>query len=302
MENELVIFEQRELLGKHFRIYGDIENPIFLAKDVAEWIEHSNVSVMLSNVDEDEKKLIEISTVNNAYGRNANLISSTWFLTEDGLYEVLMQSRKPIAKQFKKEVKEVLKYIRKTGKYEVNPNATRKDNCILKIFNSINDLDRIDALKEFEQIVASETAKPFIAKIAENQPKVDFANTIGTSQGTLSINEFAKVVEKDFKGLGRNTLFSVLRNKEILTKQDNNKPYQRYILNGCFGVTEVVKNGYTFSVTRITGKGQDMVYKLLRKTFPNGKVTQWGNSDQNDLKLGNKAVDKIYTYRSIVNG
>ena len=40
-----------------------------------------------------------------------------WFLTEDGLYEVLMQSRKPIAKQFKKKVKEILKQIRKTGGY-----------------------------------------------------------------------------------------------------------------------------------------------------------------------------------------
>ena len=40
-----------------------------------------------------------------------------WLLTEDGLYEVLMQSRKPIAKQFKKEVKEILKSIRKSGAY-----------------------------------------------------------------------------------------------------------------------------------------------------------------------------------------
>ena len=43
----------------------------------------------------------------------------TWFLTEDGLYEVLMQSRKPQAKQFKKGVKEILKSIRRTGCYSV---------------------------------------------------------------------------------------------------------------------------------------------------------------------------------------
>ena len=52
------IIEQREVLGKQFRIYGDFENPLFLAKDVAEWIEHSDVSSvnkMLNNVDEDEK-------------------------------------------------------------------------------------------------------------------------------------------------------------------------------------------------------------------------------------------------------
>lgn len=61
------------------------ENPLFLARDVAEWIDYdiSNVSKMVKNVDEDEK----ISTRTNN--------TSAWFLTEDGLYEVLMQSRKP---------------------------------------------------------------------------------------------------------------------------------------------------------------------------------------------------------------
>lgn len=114
---QLEIVEERNLLGKEFRIYGTKENPLFLAKDVAEWIEHSNVSMMLGKVDDEEKELISIPTLNNAYGRNSNLMSDTWFLTEDGLYEVLMQSRKPIAKAFKKEVKKILKQIRATGGY-----------------------------------------------------------------------------------------------------------------------------------------------------------------------------------------
>lgn len=105
------IIEQREVLGKQFRIYGDFENPLFLAKDVAEWIEHSDVSMMLSKTDDDEKLIqtILVSGQNRKY----------WFLTEDGLYEVLMQSRKPIAKQFKKQVKAILKEIRKTGSYSI---------------------------------------------------------------------------------------------------------------------------------------------------------------------------------------
>ena len=105
--NELQIIEEREVLGREFRIYGDFENPLFLAKDVAEWIEYdiSNVSKMVSNVDENEKI---ITRINN---------TSATFLTEDGLYEVLMLSRKPIAKEFKKQVKEILKTIRKTGSY-----------------------------------------------------------------------------------------------------------------------------------------------------------------------------------------
>lgn len=88
--------EQREVLGKEFRIYGDKANPLFLAKDVAEWIDYSKsngkykVSQMISTVDGDEKSVYIIDTL----GGNQEM----WFLTEDGLYEVLMQSRKPIAK------------------------------------------------------------------------------------------------------------------------------------------------------------------------------------------------------------
>lgn len=114
MENNLIIFEEREVLGRDFKIYGDKDNPLFLAKDVAEWIEHSNVSMMLEKVDDEEKEIIRIGTLNNTY--------SAWFLTEDGLYEVLMQSRKPIAKQFKKEVKKILKELRNTGKVDLIEN------------------------------------------------------------------------------------------------------------------------------------------------------------------------------------
>ncbi|OFD03453.1 hypothetical protein BTGOE5_12930 [Bacillus thuringiensis] len=77
---------------------------MFLAKDVAEWIGHTNTSVMLNLVDEDEKETHEFTTLNNNYSRERHLVTKKTFLTEDGIYEVLMQSRKPIAKQWKKEV------------------------------------------------------------------------------------------------------------------------------------------------------------------------------------------------------
>lgn len=88
--NEIQILDQREVLGKQFTIYGDFENPLFLAKDVAEMIDYevSNVSKLVQSVDNDEKILTRINN------------TSAYFLTEDGLYEVLMQSRKPIAKRF----------------------------------------------------------------------------------------------------------------------------------------------------------------------------------------------------------
>lgn len=100
------------LLGKEIDVYGSVDEPLFLAKDVAEWIEHTQPSKMVETVDEDEKLMGTIFLS----GQNREV----WMLTESGLYEVLMQSRKPIAKQFKKGVKEILKTIRKTGSYSVS--------------------------------------------------------------------------------------------------------------------------------------------------------------------------------------
>lgn len=108
--NELSILDERVVLEKQFKIYGTKENPLFLAKDVAKWIEHSNPSKMVATIDEEEKTTLTISY-------NGNMTTNQLFLTEDGFYEVLMQSRKPIAKEFKKEVKKILKQIRQTGGY-----------------------------------------------------------------------------------------------------------------------------------------------------------------------------------------
>jgi len=106
---ELEILKKQELLGKQITVYGTKEEPLFLAKDVAEWIEHSKVSMMLESIDEDEKLKEVILTS----GQKREM----WFLTENGVYEVLMQSRKPIAKEFKKQVKHILKEIRLNGGY-----------------------------------------------------------------------------------------------------------------------------------------------------------------------------------------
>ena len=99
LENEVT------LMGKTFNVYGTVEEPLFRAKDVADWIEHSNVSAMVQSVDDDEKLTINISY---SEVRKHDEI----FLTENGVYEVLMLSRKPIAKEFKKEVKKMLHTLR----------------------------------------------------------------------------------------------------------------------------------------------------------------------------------------------
>ena len=104
-----------------------------LAKDVAEWIEHKKPSEMLEIIDDDEKLKAIVSL--SGQGREM------WFLSENGLYEVLMQSRKPIAKQFKKKVKEILKSIRKHGAYIT-------DEVLDKLIEQQPKVDMYDAVMD----------------------------------------------------------------------------------------------------------------------------------------------------------
>lgn len=117
MKNELVnVIEEREVFGKEFKIYGTVEAPLFLAKDIAECIDYSktgkgsyDVSKMIKTVDDDEKTMGIVSTFGG--------IQKVWFLTENGLKQVLVNSRKHKAK-------ELLNLIEDRYKYKKTPKET----------------------------------------------------------------------------------------------------------------------------------------------------------------------------------
>lgn len=106
---EIKIINKSIFLDKEIDVWGSVECPLFRASDVAEWIGHSDISTMLKMVDNDEK-LTQTLFVS---GQRREV----WMLTEDGLYEVLMHSRKKVAKQFRKGVKKILHEIRTKGGY-----------------------------------------------------------------------------------------------------------------------------------------------------------------------------------------
>ncbi len=124
MNLEIQVIDRTEILEHEVTMYGDLENPLFLAKDVANWIGHSHTTRMLENIDEEEK-------LNGAIFHAGQKREMT-FLTEDGLYEVLMQSRKPIAKQFKKRVKKLLKDLR-LNRFNPYSNMSKELQAILMV-------------------------------------------------------------------------------------------------------------------------------------------------------------------------
>lgn len=271
------VLTSKQVLGKDFKVYGTIENPLFLAKDVAEWIEHSNPSKMLDSIDEDEKvrKFCEIENefLTKSYKPCKSITyvgANRWFLTENGLYEVLMQSTKPIAKQFKKQVKAILKEIRTKGGYiatsEEDTEETILARAVLLAQATIEKKNKqIEQMKEDIYVLEEE--------IETNAPKVLFADAVSTSQRSCLISELAKILTQNGYEIGQNRLFKKLREDGYLCKSGSsyNQPTQRAMEMGLFEIkqTSITKpDGHVIvNVTpKVTGKGQIyFINKFLNK-------------------------------------
>lgn len=250
MNTQLQVIDQREVLGKEFRIYGDKENPLFLAKDVATWIENTNTSQMVKNVDKEEKvkKIAPIYNVYNGQYENQECL----FLTEDGLYEVLMQSRKPIAKEFKKEVKKILKQIRLTGG-AVNDEEEFIKNYFPSFSEEVKQAMVLDLKHQNEKIKK------------ELDEKTKFINQISASANSMLVRDVAHLVSKEGIKIGEKRLWAKLRDWNLVTQE--NKPYQRFIEQGLFEVSQfTIQTNHGIKLkhtTRVTGKGQVYIIKKL---------------------------------------
>ena len=259
MRNELQVIDEREILGKRFRVYGDFENLLFLAKDVAEWIDYAktsngsyDVSKMLKTIDEDEKLIRKIFVS----GQNRNM----WFLTEDGFYEVCMQSTKPNAKIFKKEVKKILKTIRKTGMYMT-------DNVWDTITNNPEKLGEVlinygKVKRELEQLEEENQIQKQL--IAEYKPIKEYVDTILSSEDTMTITQIAA----DY-GLSAYELNKTLNEQRVIRKVGGQWILYAEHMNKGYTKSETItvkrKNGTEKVVpnTRWTQKGRLFVHNLL---------------------------------------
>lgn len=225
-------------------MYGSVDFPWFMAKDVAEWIDYSKgsngkyqITNMVKKVDENEKGLKSFKTLGG--------IQETWALTKDGLYECCMRSTKPIAKQMKKEIKIYLKSIRLTGAAIPKGN---EQQMVDYYFSSFSDDIKLMMVKELQE------------KVNYLQ---DFYNDLMNTEGLMPINRMAKEL-----AIGEYKLFTYLRNKKILfyDKDNINLPYERFRKEGKFAVKEMpCPDGNIRSVTYATKKGLEYVCKLLRK-------------------------------------
>lgn len=247
MENNIQVFNNEEFGEVRTVMVSD--EPWFVAADVCKALELSNPTVAVSRLDEDERSKFNL-------GRQGEGI----IVNEAGLYSLILGSRKPEAKVFKRWIThDVIPAIRKTGGYIQGEESMSDDDLIARAL--------VMAQKKIE--LREQQLKENDAQLKLQKPKVDFADHVTDSDNAIDMGTFAKYAQKQGITMGRNTLFKWLRDQGVL--MDNNVPYQRYLNAGWFRVIENIYNTgsgqYTTHKTLVTGRGQVALINYIRKNY-----------------------------------
>jgi len=245
--NKLQVFNNQEFGSVRTLTLND--EPWFVGKDVAKILGYVDTNKAIAmHVDEDDK--LNDKTALSLGQRGG------WFINESGLYSLILSSKLPSAKKFKRWVtSEVLPALRKTGQYQV------------KELSGSELMAR--ALIEAQNVLA---AKDKV--IEEMKPKVVFADAVATSHTSILVGELAKILKQNGIDMGQKRLFAWLREKGYLIKRqgtDYNMPTQKAMDLGLFEIKEgSYVNGSGVNITtktpKVTGKGQQyFINKFLAK-------------------------------------
>lgn len=256
--NELKLFENEEF-GK-VRVL-EIENePWFVAKDVCDILELSNPSVALKNLDEDERTKLNL-------GRQGN----TNLINESGLYALVVRSRKPEAKKFRKWItSEVLPSIRKHGVYMT-------DNILNQVLDNpdflIGLLTNLKEEKEKRQKLEKEKE--------ENKPLVDFATRILDKGENILVREVAKIASDEGYSIGERRLYNKLREWGYVCKSSTEATQYAIDKGYMVVITRVIDTPYGHKqvhTSLVTPRGQvnivERLIKLQKKEESQGLITR----------------------------
>lgn len=198
--NELKIFNNEEF-GQIRAIEQDGE-PWFVGKDVAEALGYSNSRKALSDhVDEEDKGVTKRDTLGGAQDMT--------IINESGLYSLVLSSKLPTAKKFKRWVtSEVIPSIRKHGAYLTDQKI---EELLISPDTIINLATQIKEEREKNKVLAEE--------IKVMKPKAQFADAVNASPTASAIGDLAKLVRQNGVDIGRNRMFEDFRNWGFLHKK-----------------------------------------------------------------------------------
>ena len=241
--NDLKIFENKEFGEIRTAIVED--EPMFCLTDVCKALGLTNSRNVADRLDDDERCKLDLHRQ-----------GETWFVTESGLYAVILRSDKPNAKKFRKWVtSEVLPSIRKNGGYIAGQDTMSDDELMARALQVAQN-------KILERDKQIETMKP----------KAIFADAVAASHTSILIGDLAKLISQNGVSIGQKRLFKWLRDNGYLIKRegsDRNMPTQRSMEMKLFEVKESTISNPDGSVRitrtpKVTGKGQQyFVNKFL---------------------------------------
>ena len=262
--NELKVFKHSEF-GTLRGVEIDGESWL-VGKDVAERLGYANTKDALSaHVDEDDKRILqksEIATFENHIPKSALAVDFVWadipnrgltIINESGLYSLVLGSKLPNAKKFKRWVtSEVLPAIRKHGGYltaEKVEEALLNPDVLIRLATELKD--------------EREARRALESKVAEDAPKVLFAQAVEQAENSILVGDLAKLIKQNGTDIGQKRLFERLRAEGYLgTRGENyNMPTQRAMEMQLFRISERTINNPDGSVrltrtVKVTGKGQ----------------------------------------------
>lgn len=228
--------------------FGDIRamsidgDPWFVGKDIAERLGYTNpLKAIRNHVDPEDKGVNEMDTPG---GRQPLIL-----INESGLYSLVLSSKLPSAKAFKRWVThDVIPTIRKTGGYVDDTSA-----FVNAYFPELNETQKTVIGTMLDE------SRRMGQQLKEQAPKVLFADAVTASSTSILIGELAKLIKQNGVEIGQNRLFKWLRENGFLMR--DNMPTQYAMERGLFVVTERTINNPDGSVritrtTKVTGKGQ----------------------------------------------
>lgn len=227
------------------------DEPYFVGKDVAEILGYERpTDAVRKRVDPDDRGVAKMETPSGA--------QEMTIINESGLYSLILSSKLPKAKEFKRWVTaEVLPAIRKTGGY-VNDTAQFVESYF----------GQLDPSQKHALTMMFDESKRMSAQLKEQAPKVLFANAVETAHNSILIGDLAKIIRQNGVDIGQKRLFDWMRQNGYLIKggQSKNMPTQKAMDMNLFEVKESTVNNPDGSVritrtTKVTGKGQTYFVK-----------------------------------------
>lgn len=239
--NELQIFNSEEF-GEVRTVVLNSET-MFCLVDVCKALDIKNATDVAKRLDDDERTRLNL-------GRQGE----TNFVTESGLYAVILRSDKPNAKKFRKWITgEVLPSIRKNGGYIAGQETLSDEELLSKALMVAQR-----KIEEKNNIIAMQDSR-----IQGMIPKEIFADAVSASHTSILVGDLAKLICQNGVQIGQKRLFEWLRENNFLIKSgaSRNMPKQRYVEQGLFEVKESNIQNPDGSVritktTKVTGKGQ----------------------------------------------